>query len=362
MKKLLVILILLGIVVGFIIGKDQISSRSHEEEIPIVEENIETFELNLSISDIDTMHPLRTKNRHIAEILQLIYEPLFVYSFEQGTEGVLAKEWENKNDFQWIIKLREDVLWHGGNRFTSEDVKYTIEMLKNPELNSAYYANVKNIKTVEMIDKKTFTIELESGDPFLPSKLTFPIIPEYYFKGDDFWNEEKAKRPVGTGPYQYESVSSELLVLKANENWWKQETIKLKKINILNYATYGEMVKGFKSSEVDMILTNMHNWKEKFGFIGINSYQFESNEYEVIIPNCSSTILKEASVRKAILQAMNREDIVSNIYEDNASIRDIPIGSSVPYYIEKTEYNLEEARQTLIKAGWEFTRKRMEQG
>ena len=144
MKNFFVFLIIIGVIIGIVIGKNKLNLTHEEKEENTIEDKAETYELNLSVSDIDTLQPLRTQNRHIAEIMQLVYEPLFVYSFENGVQGVLVKEWEKRDDFSWIMKLRENVFWHGEEALTSEDIRFTIETILNPEVNSVYYANVKN--------------------------------------------------------------------------------------------------------------------------------------------------------------------------------------------------------------------------
>ena len=68
------------------------------------------------------------------------------------------------------------------------------------------------------------------------------------------------------------------IVLTFNEEWWQEKESRLKNIHLKKYATYNEAIKAFKSSEIDMILTTMYDWKEKFGFIGVNSYKFESSQ------------------------------------------------------------------------------------
>ena len=88
---------------------------------------------------------------------------------------------------------------------------------------------------------------------------------------------------------------------------------KLKTINLNKYSTYSEEIKAFKSAEIDMILTNMYDWKEKFGFIGINSYKFENTEYEVLIPNTENKILADNSVRKAILYGIEHISDTNNV-------------------------------------------------
>ena len=168
--------------------------------------------------------------------------------------------------------------------------------------------------------------------------------------------ETKAEKMVGTGPYKYSQTNSDgSIELLFNKSWWNGEEAKLNKITVYKYSTYGEAVKAFKSAEVDMIVTNMTSWKEKFGTIGMNSYSFENTEYEAIVPNCQNVVLSESSVRRAILQAINRENIINSVYNENATISDIPIHTNSKNSITNAEYNIEKAKQILINAGWEQT-------
>lgn len=354
MRKFFMFFIILGIIVGSLI---EIKNYIDKKEIDIVDNNIvvknsNIMELNLAISEIDTLNPLRTKNSHVSDILKLVYEPLVLLDEQNQIEEALATSVTKKDDLTWIITLRENVTWHGGEVFSCKDVEFTINTLQDNLINSVYASNVKNIKSIDVVDDQTIVIVLNLPDAYFMSKLTFPILPHHYFKNEGMLDEEKANRPVGTGAYKFATFDENKIVLEANELWWNKENIKLKKINLIKYATYSESIKGFKSAEVDMILTTMHNWKENFGFIGINSYTFERSEYEVLIPNTQNKILKDTSVRRAILLAINRENIVSEVYEGNATIQDIPISSTSKYASTKSEYDLEKAKQILLNAGW----------
>lgn len=352
MKKILIFLIILGIVIGIIVGISNNEKEVEEivEEPTIIENTIK--ELNLSLSEIDTINPLETKNRYVAYMLNLIYEPLFTFDYENQVEPSLAVKASPTNDKTWIIKLRENVKWHDGTPFTSEDVKYTINLISSGDIDSAYANNVKNISAIDIIDLTTLVISLNEDEPYLFSKLTFPIVPKNSFNGTNL-NNGAINELIGTGPYKYNSSSEKEIILENNNDWWQQdEEINLEKINIKLYPTYGEAIKGFKSSEVDLILTSMNDWKEKFGFIGINSYKFENSEYEVIIPNTKNVALGENAVRKAIQQAINRENIVEEIYNENAIIHDVPTITTSRYENKNIEYNIENAKQLLINAGW----------
>ncbi len=355
MRKLIVfVLVIIVAIWGLNVG---LKNVNFEEEEMKESEEIETpseiyrDELNLSISEVDTLQPLRTKNSQVMSLLYLIYEPLISYNGSEELEFVLADSFAKIDAKTWIIKLREDVSWHGGEKFTANDVLFTYNLLKSNDL--VYSANVSNVESVEKLDNNAVKFLLQEDDDYFIHKLMFPIIPEYYFKSDAFLDENKANAPVGTGAYQYVKTDENgTMELEFNQNWWKEKNAKLQRIYVYRYTTYGEALKAFKSAEVDMIATNMMGWKERFGTIGLNSYSFENTKYEVIIPNCNHVALSENSVRRAILQAINRENIINRICKEDATICDIPIHTNSKNSIMNAEYDIEKAKQILINAGW----------
>lgn len=354
MKRILIFFILVGITVGVLIGVSNHNDNNEEkvEKDNEIESNDYIDELTLSISEIDTLNPLRTKKLHISYILQLIYEPLFMYDDENQLTPVLADEWMRRDGLTWIIRIKDNIEWHDGEKLTAQDIEYTINTLINKEIESIYSANVQKVSSVEVVNEKDLIINLSEPEPYLISKLTFPIVSKKYFEGSGMLDENKSNKMLGTGPYKYVTEYDSSIILTSNEKWWKNENIKLKTINLNKYSTYSEEIKAFKSAEIDMILTNMYDWKEKFGFIGINSYKFENTEYEVLIPNTENKILADNSVRKAILYGINRANIVSTIYDENAVISDLPIMSYSKNTELNSEYNIETAKQILINGGW----------
>lgn len=355
-KKIVMFIIISAIVFGFIVGLKNVKVEPKEIIINDVSQEVvnEIYinELNLPISEIDTLNPLNTKNIQVANVLNFIYEPLISYKSNEEIEGVLAYEWAKIDAYNWIITLRDDVIWHDGKNFTADDVIFTFNTLLNNDF--TYSNNLKNVNEIEKISNNSIKIILKEKDDFFINKLSFPIISKSYFNATGINDEEKLNKPIGTGPYKYITTDlNGIIRLEFNLHWWKQNDSKLQKINLYNYATYGEAIKAFKSVELDLITTNMSEWKEKFGTIGINSYSFENSEYELIIPNCKIDSLKENSVRRAILQSINRENIINSIYDDNASISDTPIHTNSKYSISNAEYDLEKAKQILINAGWE---------
>ena len=343
-------ILLVGLVIGISHTNPRDKNPKKEETIPVIEDTY-VDELRIPLIELDSLNPLKTRNYQVFQVLSLIYEPLFEYDSEETFGGVLAKSFSKLDAKTWIITLRNDVTWHGGEVFNAYDVIATIKALQNHSL--VYSANVENIENVERLDGSSVKITLKEDDDFFVNKLVFPIIPEYYLGGSGFEDENKEQRPIGTGPYAYDkTLENGNIVLQFNENWWKQKNAKLQTITLIPYATYGEAIKGFKSAKVDMMVTNMAEWKNKFGTIGLNHYDFENAEFEVIIPNCQNIILKDMAVRRAILEGINRENIINSVYDDNAVISDMGLHTNSHSSITNFEYDTEKAKQLLMNANW----------
>ncbi len=355
MKKVVVFLILIGIFFGAFLGiRSSVLNKKGEIEEEIVIEHPYKDDLILPIIEIDTLNPILTGNKQVLDILKLIYEPLFDFDSQERLTPALAENYMEKDDLTWIITLKKDVTWHSGKPFSADDVIFTIKSLISlPD--AFYYSSVSNIESVTKLENDSISITLKSKDDLLPYKLIFPIIPEYYFR-DSLKDNEKAKRPVGTGPYKYFDNTDDTIRLKYNSDWWKKVNHKLNTIYLKQYNTYGEAIKGFKSSEIDLITTSMSSWEKKFGVIGINSYRYENKEFDVIIPNCEKTILSDNSVRRAILYSINRENIIDEVFEKNASKQDIMIHSNSWLYDENQEISLNQdsSKQLLANSSWQF--------
>ena len=359
MKKIFLFFVSLGIILGLFLGVRSEMLKNNSDVIDEEKDSGDNYihELKIPIMEIDTLNPILTYNVQVSNLLGLIYEPLVEIGKDDSLEACLATEWAEKDDTNWIIKLRRGVKWHNGNNFTSDDVVFTFGQLVSGDISSPYRDNLKNVISVEAIDDYSVSVTLSQKDEFFVYKLAIPIIPEYYFKNGEILNENKNNIPVGTGPYKYIStnVGKDLLKLEFNNAWWNNGgEIRLNTIYLYKYSTYGEAIKAYKSADVDLIVTTMSDWEKKFGTIGNNVYSYESSVFDTIIPNIEKLALSDASVRKAILFAINRENIVSKVFSSNATVVDLPIHTRSKNFLSsiQSEYDLDKAKQVLINAGW----------
>ncbi len=137
--------------------------------------------------------------------------------------GLALSAESNKDATKWTFKLRPGVTWHDGKPFTADDVVWNFQHLwSNPAQNfaSGFLAGLVDFKGVKKLDKLSLEV------PLLKPSGEFPTIFAYYDFGvvqNGATLESTAKRPVGTGPFKYESFTpGSQSVFTANEDYWEE--------------------------------------------------------------------------------------------------------------------------------------------
>lgn len=321
------------------------------------EEQEKIREIKLGIAQYDTINPILSNNKNVQDITKLIYEPLINLTSDYKTEQCLAKEWAKHTNTSYIIKLREDVKWSNGEKFSAEDVRYTIDKLK--EISSIYSYNVQYIIEVDVIDNYTIRINLDREIPFFEYNLTFPIISKKYYEGQDFVNTEKNNMPVGTGKYKITQNESSYIILEKNNNWWNIENkeISLEKITINLYSSIGELYNSFKTGNIDLISTSNEKLDEYIGTIGYTAKEIKGRQHDFIALNTAGNILSNIEVRKAISYSIDKSNIISSIYNNKYYTTSFPLDFGTWIYQSKDSsagYNQEQAKRVLVDAGWKY--------
>ncbi len=358
-------LIVIGLI-GFAIYTLYIKEDSNiNEEIQYEEkeeEEVILTDLRLPVVNFDSMNPLVSKNKNIQDISRLVYEPLVNISHDYKLQMCLAKEISKIGDMSYVIKLKENIKWQNGTMLTAKDVQYTIDRLKDTNVNSIYSANVKEVIGVDVIDNSTVRINLNKVVPFFEYNLTFPIMSYNYYQSEDFVNTSKNANPVGTGRFKVVSNDDSLVTLKQNQNWWNQqdETTKIETIKINKYSSMGEVYNAFKIGNIDLIHTDSVQIEENVGTLGYNTKEYKARQLDFIAVNTKNDVLADVEVRQAINYAIDKANIVSAVYNNKYYTSNFPLDFGSYMYEAgtiKAEFNKDKSKQVLVQNGWEYKSK-----
>lgn len=347
--------IIVIIVMGFAIYQINRGEDKEPEEVKIskIEENEQIKEITLGIAEYDTINPILSKNKYVQEISKIIYDSLLEVDEEYKIKRNLAKDWAKTSGTTYLLKLRDDVKWSNGQPLTIEDVIYTIDILKR--IPSIYAYNVQYITRVDKVDETTIQITIDHEIAFFEYNLIFPIMSKNYYQDEDFANSTKNEMTIGTGKYKIVKNDVEGIVLDKNENF-KGEELTLETINIDKYSNLGELYNAFKLGKVDIITTDNINISNYIGTIGYNIKESPGRDFDFVAINTQNAILSHTEVRKAILYAINRENIIASVYNNKYKLSNYPLdyGNYLKGQGVDSSYNIDKAREILETSGWNY--------
>ena len=351
-KYIFIIFVIATII--FVVYQLNTGKENTEPEQPLTSKEEETIkEITLGIAEFDTMNPILSQNRQVQEICKIIYEPLLELDAEYKIQKCLAKDWAKTAETTYLVRLRDDVKWSDGQNLTADDVIFTINTLKG--ISSIYYSNVEHIISAEKIDSSTIQIIIDQEIPFFEYNLIFPIMNQNFYAGQDFSTSEKNNAPIGTGKYKIIQNDSASIVLSKNENYTRDK-LTLEKITIDKYSNLGELYNAFKLGKIDLITTTNVNIEDYIGTIGYNKVEIPGREFDFLAINTKNTILANKEVRQAISRAINKDNIVTQIYNNKYKVTNyvLDYGSWLSGETGDNSYNPEVAKQILIQNRWEY--------
>jgi peptide/nickel transport system substrate-binding protein len=323
-------------------------------------------ELTLSLTAPDTFNPLLTQSRDMLNFLNLIFESLVAYDEDQKPVPSLASSWETSPDGRlWIFHMREDVKWHNGQTLTAEDVIFTFQALRSGMLDSFYQKNIfenNNILEIGLRNEDPYTLFVRLAEPsyLILDILTFPVLPKDIYQSPEYMlntKEDFNMIPVGSGPYRVDSTQpydGNTLKLVRNNSWWKG-TPYIDSITAKVYETNEDARNAFANGEVDLVDTMVVHANTYLVKNSSTHYKYLTQNYEFLAFNNEHPLFADKNIRKAIAYAIDRKDIISKVYLNNAETVDVPVPSNSWLYDSTYriyDYDAERARTLLANAGW----------
>lgn len=307
---------------------------------------------------------LATTATNVLKVSPKVVEGLLEYDFKFQPRPSLATSWEVSDDSRkYVFHLRHGVKWQDGKPFTSADVAYSIQTLRqvHPRAKTTF-ANVTDVATP---DPYTVVITLSKPAPYLIkafSSSETPIVPKHIYDGTDVLTNPANNAPIGTGPFRFVKwVRGSYIEYVRNDDYWDKgkpwlDRIVVKVINDPAARTVAfEDGSAELSGDSPVPLSDLERLKSnpKLG-LETRGYEFQAGVSRIEF-NLDNPVLKNPKVRQAIASALDREVIRKVIYYGYATPLASPIIPSNPYYDSTPTpypFNVEHANALLDEAGY----------
>lgn len=357
MESLLILIFFCFVFIGFIFIKSNI--------IMIPSSNSEYIEGIVGFPRF--INPIFSRDSDVdGDLTKLIFSSLLTYDKNLELTPDLSKSYTISADQKtYNFKLREDVLWTNGDKFTADDVVFTIETIKNPEYKSPLYPTFKTIEIKKISD---YELEFFLKEPYAPflNVLTFGILPQNLWANISPQNATLAEyniKPVGTGMYKLKTFTKDKMgniktySLVRNDNYYGHKPY-IKNLILKFYPDFDSMYFALKSKEIQGASFLPKPFREEFADnknVEIKSLQLP--QYTALFFNQEQKdILKETKIRIALTLGIDKNSILEEALTNEGIIIDSPILSGFVGYnpnLEKYAHNPQEANKMLDDLGWE---------
>ena len=296
-----------------------------------------------------------------------VFDPLFNVTPEGKFTPALATEVptvENggisADGLKWKIKLRDGVKWHDGTPFTAEDVKFTLELMVDPDFRSWRKTGHELVRDLTVVSPTEITWRMEKPFAPYPSILaaTF-IVPKHVLGAEKDKNSAPFNNaPIGTGPFKWvERIAGDHITLAANANYFGDgpylETLVYKYIPDLT-VLYTQ----FKTGDIDVVglqwITPDH-YDEAKGLDGKAVAVVPAATVESVGFNMERPQFKDPAVREALYHAIDKQTIIDALYYGLPTPTESYMPQQSFYYnpdLPKQEFSTDKAKKILDDAGW----------
>lgn len=302
--------------------------------------------------DYDSINPIM--NEH-CEIKHLLFDSLVKRDGKGKLVASLAESWSyDEATMTYTFKLRSDVKWHDGEAFTAEDVKFTIEAIMDPENGSENYPNYEEVRQIRVISDTEIAFVLSEPNYAFLDYMTMSILPEHKLAGEDMWESDYFRNPVGTGPYMLKSWDpGQAITLVKNADYF-DGAAKIDTVIFKIVTDDSAKALQLRSGELDLAQVTPKDADALKGTEGLTSYDMATADYRGILYNFRNEFWqKNADLIPAISYAIDRQAMVDAVLLGQGFVAYSPIQLNPYNYdgVERYDYDPEKAEAALRSAG-----------
>jgi len=259
-------------------------------------------------SDPDTLFPWKATQFQAVAVLQNVYGTLTEFDKDLNVVPGLAESWEASEDGLTVtLKLREGATFADGSTFGSEDVKSSLDLIKDEKTAAVSSSALASVVSVEAQDANTVLLTLSAPDAALPASLA--VVNMAMLSSDD---TEAALNtaPNGTGPYSFDSrVANQSITLKKNADYWGGEPT-LDKVEFRVIPDESSIVSALQSGNVQMSVFDDPLVAQTAESATTTVTKTPQLAYHVLQLNATRGALTDVNVRLAMQCAIDRQQVL----------------------------------------------------
>jgi len=281
-----------------------------------------------------TLDPAKVQDGDTIDVIQQVFQGLVEWGPDNRVQPAIAEKWDVEDGGKtYVFHLKKGVKFTNGREVHAEDFKWCIERACNPDYNSptagTYLTDIvgvsdrlakkaTEVKGITVVDDYTLKVEIDKPRPYFLGKLTYPTARVYAKEAlkDPLKEMGSIEEMIGSGPFKFEKyVPDQILTMVANKEYQGGAPL-LERIERPIVKDAATRLNLFKSGAVDLVqlerqdveaLQTDATYKSQLQFFDRASMWYVGINLNVY-PQ-----FKDVRVRQAMAQAIDIDDIITNI-------------------------------------------------
>lgn len=299
----------------------------------------------------DNLNPMLSAASDTEGIMMNVYEGLLTFDTDGNFLPCLAESYTIEDEgLTYKFKLKKDIQFHDGKKFSAKDVKYTYETLAGLNGEQALKQVMAEVlEAVETPDEETVIFRLKHVDAGFLGKCIVSIQEKDY--------KEDETHPIGTGPYKFkEYIQGQKVILEKNPDYHTVESRipEIDKVEFRIMTDPNAILMALKSGGLDVATIEPEN-------IEVLGNEFEivedmRNAVQLMSMNNTVAPFDNEKVRQAVNYAIDKDEIINTVTKGHGKRLESFLSPSMKAYykedIKGYETDLEKAKELLKEAGY----------
>jgi len=253
----------------------------------------------------------------------------------------------------WTVRLKDGIEFHNGKTVGADDVIFSLQRITDPKdpkvgNSSISYIDRENLKK---IDERTVRIPLKLTNAAFPDDLGQyfnAIVPTDY----------DPKKPVGTGPFKYQSFSpGQRSVFVKNPNYWQTGRPYADQLTIIDFPDDTARTNALLGGQVEAI-NNLPaaQLASIRGNPNLKVLSSPTGAWQPFTMRIDAAPFDDVKVRQAMRLIVDREQMVQQVLSGQGSVANDLYARYDPMYasdLPQRKQDLEQAKSLLKQAGKE---------
>lgn len=319
------------------------------------------------VGPLESINPIFARTQAEQAASRLVFASLLSYDATTHLRNDLASSWRIEQDGKrYVVDLRNDVVWHDGQKITADDVTFTVNLIKNPLVRSPLHNSWAQVKATKL-SETSVAFDLVRPYAAFPHALTFGILPRHILGATPPERLREAdfnRQPIGSGGFMFKRIQvinpdeGRMIVYLERNPQFVLGAPKLERFQLHIFNSTEAIKTAFLRQEInggaDLTSDELQSIMDKQQDAIVYHTHILDGVFAFL--NNDSSMFSDGAVRKAFVTGTNRNAIIAKLHNYASRLEGPLANSQLSSASSKRQANfdLSAARSILDQAGWKL--------